>query len=327
MKTPSFWQSKGIIAHLLYPLGKIYALATKINLKLHTPQKVTIPVICIGNLTAGGSGKTPTAISIASILQDMGYHPFFFFFFYGGKLTNVLVDINRHTPEQVGDEPLLLAHQAPVIVNPDRFQGAQTALSHGADIIIMDDGFQNPKLYKDLSFLVFDGSIGYGNGYCVPAGPLREEVSQGIRRAQAMIIIGEDKKNLKSQISLPTFMGKITPKKPQISTSDVIAFAGIGRPEKFYLTLKELGYNLVETVDFPDHHFYSTKELESLITRAEEQNCELITTTKDFVKIPPNLQAKFHALEIEIKWQNKKELQEFIAQKFLTRKDKTIFAG
>lgn len=321
MKTPFFWQQKNAMARILYPLGKLYALATRLNLKFHTPQKVTVPVICIGNLTAGGSGKTPTALSIAAMLQKIGYHPFFVSRGYGGKLKNVLVDINTHTPEQVGDEPLLLARQAPVIVNPDRFQGAQTAIFHGADIIIMDDGFQNPKLYKDLSFLVFDGTTGYGNGYCVPAGPLREDLSQGIRRAQAMIIIGEDKKNLKSQISLPTFMGKIAPQRPQISSKKVIAFAGIGRPEKFYQSLKELRFEIAETIDFPDHHFYTTQELENLIQKAQEKNCALITTTKDFVKIPHHLQAHFHVLEITIKWQDKKALQEFITQKLLTRKD------
>lgn len=321
MKTPVFWQHKNLTTSILYPLGKLYALATRLNLKFHKSQKVNIPVICIGNLTAGGSGKTPTAISIAAILQNMGYKPFFVSRGYGGKLKNVLVDPKLHTPEQVGDEPLLLARQAPVVVNANRFQGAQTAISHGADIIIMDDGFQNPKLHKDLSFLVFDGGIGYGNGFCIPAGPLREELSQGLKRAQAIIIIGEDKKNLKQQISLPSFEGKISALKPQISGSKIIAFAGIGRPEKFYLSLKELGLELVKTIDFPDHHFYTSQELQDLIKQAKDNNYTLITTAKDFVKIPQNLQSNFHVLEIEIQWQNKKELQEFISQKLQTRKD------
>ncbi len=312
MKTPTFWQQKNAMAYLLYPLGKLYAIATRLNLKFHTPQKVSVPVICIGNLTAGGSGKTPTAIAIASMLQAMGYQPFFVSRGYGGKLKNVLVDINTHTPKQVGDEPLLLAQVAPVVVNPDRFQGAQTAISHGADIIIMDDGFQNPKLNKDLSFLVFDGTVGYGNGYCVPAGPLREELSQGIKRAQAMIIIGDDKQALKSQISLPCFEGKIAAQKPKIKTSKVIAFAGIGRPEKFFQSLKDLGIEPIETIDFPDHHFYTTQELENLIQKAQDKGCSLITTSKDFVKIPHHLQSHFHVLEITIKWQNAQELSQFI---------------
>ena len=315
MKTPVFWQHKNFTTFILYPLGKLYSLATRLNLKFHKPQRVNIPVICIGNLTAGGSGKTPTAISIAAILQTMGYKPFFVSRGYGGKLNNVLVSTNLHTPEQVGDEPLLLARQAPVIVNANRFQGAQTAISHGADIIIMDDGFQNPKLHKDLSFLVFDGSIGYGNGFCIPAGPLREELSHGLKRAQAIIIIGEDKKNLKQQISLPSFEGKISALKPQISGSRVMAFAGIGRPEKFYLSLKELGFELVKTIDFPDHHFYSIQELQDLIKQAKDNNCQLITTSKDFVKIPQNLQQHFQVLEIEIKWNSPQELKKFLQQK------------
>lgn len=321
MKTPSFWQHKNFCSYLLFPLGKIYALATRLNLKFHTPKKISVPVICIGNLTAGGSGKTPTAIAIASLLQAMGYHPFFVSRGYGGKLKNVLVDLKHHSPEQVGDEPLLLAQVAPVVVNPDRFQGAQTAISHGADIIIMDDGFQNPGLYKDVSFLVFDGMVGYGNGFCVPAGPLREDLAQGLKRAQAMIIIGEDKKNLTAQISLPAFKGKIIPQKPSLSTTRVIAFAGIGRPEKFYQSLEELGLDTVETIDFPDHHFYTAQELENLIQKAKDKGCSLITTSKDFVKIPHHLQAHFHVLEITIKWQDNTALQNFLTQKLITRKD------
>ena len=154
--------------------------------------------------------------------------------------------------------------------------------------------------------------FGYGNGYCVPAGPLREELSQGIKRAQAMIIIGDDKQALKSQISLPCFEGKIEAQKPKLKTSKVIAFAGIGRPEKFFQSLKDLGIEPVEAIDFPDHHFYTTQELENLIQKAQDKGCSLITTSKDFVKIPHHLQSHFHVLEITIKWQNAQELSQFI---------------
>ncbi len=162
MKTPSFWSRRNLTATLLSPLGCLYALATRINLALHKPHKVNTPVLCIGNLTAGGTGKTPTAVSIAKIMQQNNKNPHFVSRGYGGTL------------QQVGDEPLLLARQVPTVVSPDRYLGAQIAENAGADIIIMDDGFQNPKLHKDLSFLVFDGGFGYGNGWCIPAGPLRE---------------------------------------------------------------------------------------------------------------------------------------------------------
>ena len=280
---------------------------------LHTPKRVGLPVICIGNLTAGGTGKTPTAVSIANLLKS--HHPYFVSRGYGGKLHNILVNTNIHTPQEVGDEPLLLAREAPTIVNPNRYEAAQKASKAGAEIIIMDDGFQNPKLHKDLSFLVFDGEFGYGNGLCIPAGPLRENLNAGLKRADAVLIIGADKHNLASQFSLPIFHGTIMPIAPQMDSHKVIAFAGIGRPEKFYQSLRNLKFDIVATHDFPDHHFYTEEELQILITKAKNLSCELITTAKDFVKIPPHLREAFKVLEIEIRWQEEKELIELINNK------------
>ena len=226
--------------------------------------------------------------------------------------------MQQHTPQQVGDEPLLLARQVPTVVSPDRYLGAQIAENAGADIIIMDDGFQNPKLHKDLSFLVFDGGFGYGNGWCIPAGPLRESLSAGLKRADAIIIIGEDKHNLASKFNLPVFQGNIVPTTPEFEERKAIAFAGIGRPEKFYQSLRELNFELVETIDFPDHHYYSEPELNELITKAQEKSCILVTTAKDMVKIPTALRPKFKVLEIEVKWNNETELANFINQKLFT---------
>ncbi len=318
MKTPSFWSRRNLTATLLSPLGCLYALATRINLALHKPHKVNTPVLCIGNLTAGGTGKTPTAVSIAKIMQQNNQNPHFVSRGYGGTLHNVIVDIQQHTPQQVGDEPLLLTRQAPTVVSPDRYFGAQIAENAGADIIIMDDGFQNPKLHKDLSFLVFDGGFGYGNGWCIPAGPLRESLSAGLKRADAIIIIGEDKHNLASKFNLPVFQGNIVPTTPEFEERKAIAFAGIGRPEKFYQSLRELNFELVETIDFPDHHYYSEPELNELITKAQEKSCILVTTAKDMVKIPAALRPKFKVLEIEVKWNNETELANFINQKLFT---------
>ena len=315
MKTPTFWSDRNCLSVLLSPLGKLYNLATQVNIKKHHPQKVNIPVICIGNLTAGGTGKTPTAISVAQLLQQAKYTPYFVSRGYGGTLHNVIVDTQAHTPQQVGDEPLLLARQAPAVVNPNRYEAAIKAEQNGANIIIMDDGFQNPKLHKDLSFLVFDGGFGYGNGFCLPAGPLRESLSSGLKRADAVIIIGDDKHNLAQQVKLPVFKGKITPVAPDFSEKNVIAFAGIGRPEKFYQSLRELNFNLVETINFPDHHFYSETELSDLIRKAEDKSCTLITTSKDMVKIPPHLRTHFKVLEIKVKWEDETKLTDFIINK------------
>ena len=313
MKTPGHWQSKNLLAHLLYPVGCLYATATWLRTKLKTSRKVSVPVICIGNLTAGGSGKTPTAVSIAQLLQQEGKHPFFVSRGYGGQLQDVLVDLEKHSPEDVGDEPLLLARQAPVVINAERYLAAQKAVDNGANIIIMDDGFQNPSLYKDKSLLVIDGEVGLGNMYPIPAGPMREFFVSGIKRAQGVILLGEDKHNILSMFNnLPVFRGKVVPQKPQTSHPVAIAFAGIGRPEKFYQSLKDCGINLIKTIDFPDHHYYQRSELETLIKQAKDPEADLFTTAKDMVKIPTDLQPLFKVLEITVEWENEQVLKEFL---------------
>lgn len=316
MKTPLFWKKKSLTAKALLPLGDVYAGLTALRLKLKKAKSISKPVICIGNLTAGGTGKTPTAISVAGIIRDLGKEPFFVSRGYGGKLSGIIVDKQTHTPRQVGDEPLLLARTAGVSINANRVAAAQKAIENGADVIVMDDGFQNPSLKRDLSFLVFDGGFGIGNGYPVPAGPLREKFACGLKRADAAMIIGEDKTGLRSQLgSLPVFEGKIKAMPLQKEVQKAIAFAGIGRPEKFYNSLREMGVNVAKTFDFPDHHFYTEKELLELIDIAWKEDAELITTAKDFVKIPADMQHHFQVLEIEIEWTNRFALTAFIKEK------------
>lgn len=313
MKTPTYWKNKNIISLLLWPFGCLYGLATATRLLLKTPHKVDAKVICVGNLTAGGTGKTPVSISLAKILQQNGQNPYFVSRGYGGKLKGLQVMPDIHNAADVGDEPLLLAGQAPVIINPDRYAGALLAEQEGANYIIMDDGFQNPSLYKDISFVVIDGNIGLGNGFCIPAGPLREFKDLGLHRASAIMLIGEDTHDLAASFGkLPVFKGRIKPVSPSPLTYDVVAFAGIGRPEKFYQSLSGCGFNIVETRDFPDHHFYTEDELNQLIALGKQHKAPVYTTAKDFVKIPPRLQSKFKVLEIAIEWENPSELANFI---------------
>ncbi len=316
MKTPSFWKDKNLASLLLSPIGCLYMSATFLRLKLKKAKKVEKKVICIGNITAGGTGKTPVSLAIAAMLQQMGKNPFFVSRGYGGKAQDILVDIKKDKAEVVGDEPLLLAQRAPVVINADRYKAAQKAIENGADIIVMDDGFQNPGLYKDISFLVFDGEFGIGNGFGVPAGPMRESFSQGLKRAQAVIIIGEDKHNIAAKLSaLPVFYAKVVNEPINPQHKKAIAFAGIGRPQKFYNSLKQCGVEIVETIDFPDHHQYSKDELENLILRAKEKKAQLYTTTKDYVKIPQELRPHFNVLQIKIKWQDEKSLETFLKEK------------
>ncbi len=313
MKTPTYWKNKNIISLLLWPFGCLYGLATATRLLLKTPHKVDAKVICVGNLTAGGTGKTPVSISLAKILQQNGQNPYFVSRGYGGKLKGLQVMPDIHNAADVGDEPLLLARQAPVIINPDRYAGALMAEQEGANYIIMDDGFQNPSLYKDISFVVIDGNIGLGNGFCIPAGPLREFKDLGLHRASAIMLIGEDTHDLAASFGkLPVFKGRIKPVSPSPLTYDIVAFAGIGRPEKFYQSLSGCGFNIVETRDFPDHHFYTEDELNQLIALGKQHKAPVYTTAKDFVKIPPRLQSKFKVLEIAIEWENPSELANFI---------------
>ena len=315
MKTPKYWQSNSLISKLLTPLGRLYGLATNLRLKLVKPQKAEIPVICIGNITAGGTGKTPVSISIAKMLATDMYHPIFVTRGYGGKLQNVLVNNKKHTAQDVGDEPLLLAEQAPVVVNADRYAGAKLALKEGADVVIMDDGFQNPGLYKNLSFLVFDGHFGIGNGKIIPAGPLRETFENGIKRADALIILGKDKHNLAERTKLPIFYGHTETAQTAINQENVVAFAGIGHPQKFYHTLSQQGFNVVETFDFPDHHYYTKDEIEKILQRAKELQAEVYTTSKDFVKIPAIYHKSINVLEIAVVWNKPDELLQFIKNK------------
>ncbi len=313
MKTPTHWKSINILSLVLWPLGCLYGLATALRLWLKTPHKVEAKVICVGNLTAGGTGKTPVAVSLAKLLQQNGQNPYFVSRGYGGRLKGLQVIPGHHSAADVGDEPLLLARQAPVIINPDRYAGALLAEQDGADYIIMDDGFQNPSLYKDISFIVIDGNVGLGNGFCIPAGPLREFKNAGLHRATAIILIGQDKFNLADTFGkVPVFKGTIKPVSPSPLTYDIVAFAGIGRPSKFYQSLTECGFKIVASKDFPDHHFYTETELEELLELGKQHKAPVYTTAKDFVKIPGRLQSKFKVLEIAIEWENPAELTNFL---------------
>lgn len=315
MKTPEYWQTDSLVSKILTPISAIYGFLTQLRLKLHKSPKVEVPVICVGNITAGGTGKTPVSLSIAKMLINDVYHPFFVTRGYGGKAKNVMVNNKKHTAHDVGDEPLFLSEVAPVAVNSNRYKGAKLAIKEGADIIIMDDGFQNPSLHKDLSFLVFDGNYGIGNGKIIPSGPLRETFANGTKRADALIIIGDDKYNLAKRTNLPTFFAHTEAVQSILEKRDVIAFAGIGHPQKFYQTLKEQGFNILKSYDFPDHHFYQKPELEKMIAEAQELNAELYTTGKDFVKIPHSLKNNIKVLEIAVVWDKPDELLTFIKSK------------
>ncbi len=292
---------------LLAPIGWLYFLGTKIRLKITPSYQTAIPVICVGNIMVGGTGKTPLTIEIIKYLKSKGANPHVISRGYGGKLENIKVTEN-HSVKQVGDEPLMLSKYATVWVGKNRKKTAKLAIREGATVLIMDDGFQNKKIRKDFSILVFDGKVGIGNGMGLPVGRLRESLSSGLKRADVVVIVGKNKTKLKKKIKnrIPVFFASVAPKKIPDMRKKYLAFAGIGRPEKFYETLKNLGTRVIETHSFPDHYIYKKNDLKRLENSATKQGLSLITTEKDFVRLPKDFQKKTIVLPIKMVFQKSK---------------------
>jgi tetraacyldisaccharide 4'-kinase len=311
MRAPAFWWEKpGAISALLSPLATTYgAVAAR---RLAQPgTRAKIPVICVGNPTVGGAGKTPTAIAIARLLVAAGEKPMFLTRGYGGRLAGPVMVDPAHTAIQVGDEPLLLARVAPTVVAQERVSGARLAADSGAGVIVMDDGFQNPSLIKDLSFLVVDAR-GTGNGRVIPAGPLRAPLEPQLDRASALLIVGATDSAIEAAArarGLPVFHGQLEPEPGAVAAlraRKVLAFAGIGDPEKFFATLAACGIDAPVRRSFPDHHRYSAKEARALVREADRGNLELLTTEKDAARLKGDaavtmLAARARMLPVEMK--------------------------
>jgi tetraacyldisaccharide 4'-kinase len=294
MRAPEFWKRRGPLALLLAPLGSLYGLSVAKKTREAAPFRCSAKVICVGNLTAGGSGKTPLAIAIAERLSTSGKKVFFLTRGYGGSETGPLL-VKQQSAAEVGDEALLLARTAPTIVARDRADGARLAVTHGADVIVMDDGHQNFTLAKDLSLVVADGAAGFGNGLMIPAGPLREPVTQGLARADAVVIVGDGVPDLQG-FAGPVLRARLQPEKSDLSGKRVFAFAGIGRPEKFVETLRALGAEVTGTQFFADHHPYTPGEIAGLKSRAGDSL--LVTTQKDLVRLSPGISHGITALTV-----------------------------
>ena len=274
------------MAALLAPLGALYGLTVRARLHRARPFRPKARVVCIGNLTAGGSGKTPIAIAIGHALTARGKKIIFLSRGYGGRLRGpIRVNPAQHSASDVGDEPLLLAAHGTVIVARNRADGARLADSLGADIIVMDDGFQNFQIAKDLSLIVIDAESGFQNGRLIPAGPLREAVAEGLARADGIVLMGEGAPSLPS-FAGPILSARIMPTAPDaLRGRSVLAFAGIGRPQKFFQTLRSMAAEIVATQSFGDHHKFSAIELSVLKAAAEKAAALLVTTEKDFVRL------------------------------------------
>lgn len=317
MRTPNFWYRKpsSTFARLLAPLGFLYNHVVAARIKNNSPNQIGIPVICVGNILSGGTGKTPVVLSIAKMLQQRSIEAHLLTRGYGGNTPGpIRVDLNIHSASDVGDEALLLAELAPTWVSIDRYAGAEMAMAAGAKVIVMDDGFQNPGLQKDLALLVFDGAVGLGNGCVIPAGPLRENLKDGLKRAQASVIVGDDLTQLSNELEGTIIRAKLLPDIDVTSYKDkrLIAFAGIGRPDKFFTTVQGLDCDLVETHPFADHHSFSTSELGRLLDRAEKLNARLITTTKDAARLPGEFLESVIILPVSLVWQDEEMLDRLL---------------
>ena len=304
------------------PLSLLYSFGHHLNLSSTKTRKAPLPVICVGNITAGGSGKTPTIIALNKLITEnkLAKSPFFLSRGYGGDETKARRITVHDTAKEVGDEPLLLAKHSNIITSVNRYDGALMAQELGADCILMDDGFQNQSLFKNLSILVIDGKTGFGNGKLLPAGPLREPISEAFSRAHAIIIIGEDKTNITPLIPDNISIFKASIKASNIDKFDnltpYIGFAGLAHPQKFATTIKDNKMNIVNFHEFADHHPYSDNELDKLIIEAKDKGAKLITTEKDYQRIPEDYRKYIEYLSIEIIWDNEKEITEFLKNAF-----------
>jgi len=315
--TPDFWSQKYHPAALaLWPIGKIYQTVTQFKIENVDAPRAAIPVLCIGNATAGGTGKTPIVQDIVVRLQTMGHAPHILLRGYGGHAkTATRVDSAVHDALDVGDEALLHAALAPTWVGANRYDSAQAAIAAGADILVMDDGLQNTTITPSVRWLIVDAARGIGNGYGIPAGPLRENFDHALRRVDSVILVGQ--RSFIPQTDKPVLRVNIGTDENSLALlkdKSIYAFAGIGQPEKFRAALQAIGLDLVGMRSFPDHHSYSPAEIEALHRRAKLLGAQLVTTQKDFVRLPENLRVDIVPADVKVNWENEDQLNVLLQQ-------------
>jgi tetraacyldisaccharide 4'-kinase len=301
MQAPAFWARDGVVPRLLSPLSPLVAAATARRVA-RPGWRAPVPVLCCGNIGVGGAGKTTLALDLGQRLLRRGVPVAFITRGYGGRRLTAVQVAPQHDAATVGDEALLLARLAPTWVGADRAASARAAVAAGAGALIMDDGLQNPGLVQDLPLLVIDGAAGFGNGRVLPAGPLREPVAAGAARCRAAVLIGPDATGAAAALPIPILRADLVPQAASLAGRRVLAFAGIGRPAKFFATLAQAGATLVATASFPDHHRYRPAELRRLLQRAAALDALPVTTPKDAVRLPPGMASAIHTAGVSLRW-------------------------
>jgi len=339
VRAPDFWSAESpsalekCLATALKPLGRIYGAVTASRASRAPIWQAPVPVICVGNAVMGGAGKTQVCLDLCRRLSTPGRTAHVLSRGYGGRLAGpVRVDAEHHRAHEVGDEALVLARHAATWVGADRTATARAATWVGADrtataraaadagagLIVMDDGFQNPDLNKDLSLLVIDGGYGFGNGCICPAGPLRESAESAFARADAVCVIGAPGAHMPAiPAHLPVFHARIAPAPGMASVAGkkVIAFAGIGRPEKFFETLRAAGADLRMTLSYPDHHRFLDHEIEFMLQGAADSGALVVTTEKDYVRLGDDFRNKITPFPVVLEWADAQALQSFILER------------
>lgn len=333
MRAPAFWWQDGLSlpARALRPASRLYAAAALRRMR-RPGTRAALPVVCIGNAIAGGAGKTPTALALAQILSAAGESPAFLSRGYGGRLAGPVAVGLEHGAADVGDEPILLASLAPTVVSRDRPAGARLAHEMGATVLVMDDGLQNPSLAKDCAIAAFDGATGIGNGLVLPAGPLRAPLAAQWPLIDAVLVIGPGAAGERVAAEAErqgkrVFRGRIAPDPATcagLRGRRVLAFAGIGRPQKFFDTLEACGAVVASARAFPDHHPYDARTLAGLRQEAERLGLAPITTEKDLVRIAgmarPEPWPALAALPVRLVLENEGEIGRFVLRRINERR-------